>query len=529
MRLRGPGRQVVNKSGSALADGDAVALKAFNVGSHLIDVTKADSNSATALYKRVIGFADGAIADNAVGYISEWLVVVNVATNAGTAGDYVYLKDDASGDWEIAANADAIPMGTILRSHATTGVVFLTTNVALLNGAGTITYAMIQDVSATDKVLGRSTAGAGDIEEIACTAFGRSLIDDANAAAGQATLGVPPNARLVTAGAGLTGGGDLSADRTLDVVANADGSIVANANDIQLGRVAGATAPAAGATEAIYGIAKLHAAPAVADTPVVAGANLVLTAGAGLAGGGDLTAARTFDVAANADGSIVVNANDVQLGRIAGATAPAAGATSAIYGVSKLHAAPAVADTPVVVGANFTLTSGNGLTGGGDLTADRTLAVGAGAGITVNADDVQIDIGYRMRQTGSISSAQLLALRGTPIELVGAPAAENILILEEIVVFYDYALAAYTITAGGDDLAVRYSNGAGAQASATIDTAGLLDQVADKVKVAGRNASDFVAVPGASLVLHNIGANEWTVGGGALRYDLVYRKIATGF
>lgn len=51
-----------------------------------------------------------------------------------------------------------------------------------------VTYAKMQNVSATDKVLGRSTAGAGDTEEITCTAFGRSLIDDADAAAGRTTL-----------------------------------------------------------------------------------------------------------------------------------------------------------------------------------------------------------------------------------------------------------------------------------------------------------------------------------------------------
>lgn len=53
-----------------------------------------------------------------------------------------------------------------------------------------ITYAKIQNVSATDKLLGRSTAGAGVIEEIALTAFARSLIDDIDAAAGRATLGL---------------------------------------------------------------------------------------------------------------------------------------------------------------------------------------------------------------------------------------------------------------------------------------------------------------------------------------------------
>ena len=53
-----------------------------------------------------------------------------------------------------------------------------------------VTYAKIQNVSATDKLLGRSTAGAGDVEEIACTAAGRALIDDADAAAQRTTLGL---------------------------------------------------------------------------------------------------------------------------------------------------------------------------------------------------------------------------------------------------------------------------------------------------------------------------------------------------
>lgn len=43
--------------------------------------------------------------------------------------------------------------------------------------------------SATDRIAGRATAGAGAAEEITCTAAGRALIDDANAAAQRATLG----------------------------------------------------------------------------------------------------------------------------------------------------------------------------------------------------------------------------------------------------------------------------------------------------------------------------------------------------
>jgi len=57
-----------------------------------------------------------------------------------------------------------------------------------------VTYAKIQNVSATDRLLGRSSAGSGDVEEVTCTAFGRSLIDDADAAAARSTLSVQPTA-----------------------------------------------------------------------------------------------------------------------------------------------------------------------------------------------------------------------------------------------------------------------------------------------------------------------------------------------
>lgn len=53
-----------------------------------------------------------------------------------------------------------------------------------------ITYAKIQNVSATDKILGRSTAGAGTIEEITCTSAGRALLDDASATDQRTTLGL---------------------------------------------------------------------------------------------------------------------------------------------------------------------------------------------------------------------------------------------------------------------------------------------------------------------------------------------------
>jgi len=69
-----------------------------------------------------------------------------------------------------------------------------------------VTYAKIQNVSATDRLLGRSTAGAGVVEEIACTAAGRALIDDADAAAQRTTLGLGSISTQASSSVAITGG-----------------------------------------------------------------------------------------------------------------------------------------------------------------------------------------------------------------------------------------------------------------------------------------------------------------------------------
>jgi hypothetical protein len=61
-----------------------------------------------------------------------------------------------------------------------------------------VSYAKIQNVSATDKLLGRSSSGSGSVEEIACTAAGRAILDDADAAAQRTTLGLGTAATSAT-------------------------------------------------------------------------------------------------------------------------------------------------------------------------------------------------------------------------------------------------------------------------------------------------------------------------------------------
>jgi hypothetical protein len=123
------------------------------------------------------------------------------------------------------------------------------------------------------------------------------------------------------AGAGL-----VLNSNDLDVGANADGSITVNANDIQVGVLA------TDAQHGDLGNGSLHTVATTSVNGFMSGADKTkldglptsavptsrnLTAGAGLTGGGDLSADRTFDVVANADASIVVNANDIQVGVLA--------------------------------------------------------------------------------------------------------------------------------------------------------------------------------------------------------------------
>lgn len=116
-----------------------------------------------------------------------------------------------------------------------------------------------------------------------------------------------PSSRTLTAGAGLTGGGDLTANRTFDAVANADGSLVVNANDMQVGILAtdaqhGTRGGGTQHADAIAGGAAGFLSGARATKVDAAALETITITGTGnLAGGGDLTANRTLDMGTNID------------------------------------------------------------------------------------------------------------------------------------------------------------------------------------------------------------------------------------
>ena len=79
---------------------------------------------------------------------------------------------------------------------------------ALTIANSAVTYAKIQNVSATDKILGRSSSGAGVVEEITCTSAGRALLDDADASTQRTTLGLGSAATMTGPSGTIVGTSD---------------------------------------------------------------------------------------------------------------------------------------------------------------------------------------------------------------------------------------------------------------------------------------------------------------------------------
>ncbi|NBV19944.1 hypothetical protein [Janthinobacterium sp.] len=110
----------------------------------------------------------------------------------------------------------------------------------VVTDTATITW----DWSTAGQAKASAVLGSGGALAYADTStFGRSLIDDADAATARTTLGAVGTARSILTLSPLSGGGDLSADRTLSLIANGitDSYLRQGAGTSVIGRSAGTT------------------------------------------------------------------------------------------------------------------------------------------------------------------------------------------------------------------------------------------------------------------------------------------------
>lgn len=195
---------------------------------------------------------------------------------AAAPGNYAHVTASSDGD-VLRVSGGSLGFGTIPVSSVVGAVTAVTASDGLSSSGGTT-----PNITHDDSALAPGAHGTQGIGSFTTDANGHVT------AVTETTFVLP--ARQILSGAGLTGGGNLSADRTLDIVA-ADGTIQVNPDSIQVG-----TVPVG------------QVSGAVPDTRQI-------IAGAGLTGGGTLAADRTINVA-TADGTITVNADSIQVGTI---------------------------------------------------------------------------------------------------------------------------------------------------------------------------------------------------------------------
>jgi hypothetical protein len=263
----------------------------------------------------------------------------------------------------------------------------------------------VNDVNSVFTRTGAVVAVAGDYDASQVdndSTVPGTFVDDA---LDYLNLNKVPTTRLLTAGDGLTGGGNLSANRTFNVVANADGSITVNPDDIQVGILA---------TDAQHGVrggGTQHALVTVASAGFMSPTDKIKLDGIGSGATSvwqevvldkDLTAPPIgpspndrYIVAAVATGAWIGREDNIAQWTGTGWSflPPTEGFTAYVADDNRWCTWNGSWSQEITHTSRI-LTAGAGLTGGGDLTADRTFNVVANAdgSITVNANDVQVGV-----------------------------------------------------------------------------------------------------------------------------------------
>ena len=263
------------------------------------------------------------------------------------SGNTIYL---GNANIHSTGTAVRLPVGSVI---GTSGAILDSASaLAILSGGTGITY---------NSSTGEITTTDGDIVHDNLSGF---VADEHIAHSGVS----------VTAGSGLTGGGTIAATRTINI-----------------GQGTGITVSADAIATNDAEIVHDNLSGFVADEHI-AHSGVTLTAGSGLTGGGTIAASRTFNI-----------------GEGTGITVSADAISTNDAEIVHDNLSGFVADEHVAH-SSVSVTAGSGLTGGGTIAASRTLNVGAGTGVTVNANDIAI--GQDVATTANVTFNSLTTTDG---------------------------------------------------------------------------------------------------------------------
>ena len=210
----------------------------------------------------------------------------------------------------------------------------------------------------------------------------------------------------ISAGDGLSGGGTIASTRTLSVDINGASDLAAPAtgDELLISDASDTNAIKKADVASIVNLADHDALTNFVANEHINHTSVSISAGDGLSGGGDISSTRTLSVDINGATDLTAPAvgDELLISDITDSNNIKKADVASIVNLADHDALTNFVANEHIDHTSVVLDAGAGLTGGGDISTGRSFAVGAGTGITVNANDVQIS-------DGGVDTTQLAA------------------------------------------------------------------------------------------------------------------------